>query len=144
MVVDAECKILSVNAAFGEITGYQEDEVLGKDPKLLQSGRHKKAFYKEMWQIIHTAGHWEGEIWNRKKSGALYPEWLSITAVRDEDDNVVQYTGLFSDMSRRKAALLFLRPRLLKNGLPGGPTVGNTLIRGFSFQTALFPWLKQS
>jgi len=103
LVTDAEGTILSVNPAFTRITGYSAAEVLGKNPRILQSGRQNKAFYKKMWGAIHAHGHWQGEIWNRRKNGKIYPEWLSITAVKDEEDHSVQYAALFSDITQRKA-----------------------------------------
>jgi len=102
LVTDAEKKILSVNPAFLKITGYSREEVLGKTPSLLSSGRHERAFYDEMWAAIESKGCWEGEIWNRRKSGAIYPEWLSIVSVKDSQGKVLYYTGLFSDITRRK------------------------------------------
>jgi PAS domain S-box-containing protein len=71
-VTDESNIILSINPAFTIITGYGADEVIGKSPKLLSSGRHDKAFYSEMWRTINTTGHWAGEIWNRKKNGEIY------------------------------------------------------------------------
>ncbi len=103
LVTDVEGNILAVNPAFTRITGYSAEEVLGKNPKILQSGRQDKAFYKKMWETICTEGHWQGEIWNRRKNGKIYPEWLSITAVKDEEDHSVQYAALFSDITQRKA-----------------------------------------
>ncbi|MFQ5597428.1 MAG: putative bifunctional diguanylate cyclase/phosphodiesterase [Nitrospiria bacterium] len=103
LITNSEKKIISVNPAFTKITGYAAEEVLGKNPKILQSGRHDQGFYKEMWKRINALGHWQGEIWNRRKNGETYPEWLSITAVEDEENHVVQYTAVFSDITQRKA-----------------------------------------
>ncbi len=101
-ITDASANILTVNPAFTEITGYSAEEVVGKNPRLLQSGRHDKAFYQAMWQSVNTNGHWEGEVWNRNKSGEIYPESLSITAVKDAEGNIIHYTGLFKDITQRK------------------------------------------
>ncbi len=102
MVTDTEGHILTTNAAFSSITGYSGEEVAGKNPKILQSGKHDEIFYKKMWTTILKEGRWSGEIWNRKKNGQIYPEWLSISSVRDVQGKVCQYTALFSDISKRK------------------------------------------
>jgi len=102
VITDPQGRIISVNRAFTEITGYAPDEVLGRDPKLLQSGRHEPEFYQQLWQQLETEGYWRGEIWNRRKSGELYPEWLAIRTVRDADGNPEHYIGIFSDISRQK------------------------------------------
>ena len=104
MVTDAHGTILRVNRAFEQLTGYGAEEVIGKTPAVLKSGRQGEDFYKEMWQIIGRQGHWEGEIWNRKKSGELYPEWLVITAVKDNYGQVTHYVSAFSDITTRKNA----------------------------------------
>ncbi|MCL6619063.1 MAG: EAL domain-containing protein [Thermomonas hydrothermalis] len=104
MIVDAERRILRVNPAFTRITGYHPDEVIGKTPKLLQSGRQDDAFYQSMWDALATKGVWQGEIWNRRKNGEVYPEWLTISAVHGPDGQVRHYVGVFSDLSWRKAA----------------------------------------
>lgn len=101
-ITDAAGNILTVNPAFTEITGYSPEEVIGKSPRILQSGRHDKLFYQAMWHAIHTNGHWQGEIWNRNKNGEIYPESLSITAVKDENGKLIHYTGLFTDITGRK------------------------------------------
>lgn len=102
LITDADRNILSINPAFLKVTGYQREEVIGKNPRLLSSGRHERAFYDEMWEAINTSGHWEGEIWNRKKSGEVYLEWLSIVSVKNVRGEVIYYTGLFSDITKRK------------------------------------------
>ncbi len=102
MVTDANGLILSINPAFTEISGYSEEEVIGKNPRVFQSGKHDHVFFKEMWEILNTTGHWEGEIWDRRKNGESYPKWLSITEVKDENGNIIQYTGLFTDITERK------------------------------------------
>ncbi|WP_404427884.1 EAL domain-containing protein [Ureibacillus chungkukjangi] len=102
MITDAQMKILFVNNAFEFVTSYKKEEVVGKGPKVLQSGIHNREFYKEMWAILSKEGNWQGEIWNKRKSGEIYPEWLSIMEIKDENDNVTHYCGIFTDLSERK------------------------------------------
>lgn len=101
MVTDADKRIITVNPAFTRITGYSLDEVLYQSPSILSSGQQNKDFYKTMWHAIEQNGHWEGEIVNRKKDGQLLPELLSISRVLDRKGNVVNYVGLFLDISER-------------------------------------------
>lgn len=102
MVTDADHTILRVNHSFTSITGYSSEEVIGKTPALLQSGRQDREFYRLMRASLERNKHWEGEIWNRRKNGEIYPEWLTITAVAG-DAGGVHYVGIFSDISRRKS-----------------------------------------
>lgn len=102
VITDLEGRILTVNRAFTVITGYHENEVLGRNTSLLQSGRQDRSFYQDMWQTIRTAGYWQGEIWNRRKNGEIYPEWLTVSTVRDEKGEAVNYVGVFTDISRVK------------------------------------------
>lgn len=102
MVTDTDGLIQRVNPAFTEITGYPEAEVLGESPRVLRSGRHDDAFYRRIWSEIVLHGHWQGEIWNRRKNGEVYPEWLTISAVRDADGVLHSYVGVFSDISHIK------------------------------------------
>ncbi|NWK78025.1 EAL domain-containing protein [Aquitalea sp. LB_tupeE] len=104
VVTDCHTTILRVNGAFSKITGYAADEVVGQKISLLQSGRHDAAFYQRMWQSLQELGAWQGEIWNRRKNGEVYPEWLSISAVLAEDGSVSHYVGTMSDITQRKAA----------------------------------------
>lgn len=103
MVTDANNKILRVNHSFTEITGYTNEEAIGKTPGMLHSGRHDQAFYRNMWSILQRDRFWSGEVWNRNKKGQIYPEWLTITAVLGSDGEVSNYVGIFSDISDRKA-----------------------------------------
>ncbi len=96
--------IQQVNKAFTKITGYTTEEVLGKNPKMLNSGRHPPEFFKQMWSTIGSQGSWKGEIWNRRKNGNVYPEWLTITAVKDSDNKVEHYVATFRDITERKAS----------------------------------------
>lgn len=104
MLTDADGHVIEINPAFTRITGYSIDEVHGKNPHLLASGHHDHDFYLELWRDIKINGHWQGEIWNRRKDGEVYPEWLSINAVRDKTGRVINYVGMFSDISKHKKA----------------------------------------
>ncbi|MGZ5018677.1 MAG: bacteriohemerythrin, partial [Methylobacter sp.] len=107
LVTDANNVILKVNQAFTRITGYSAQEVIGKTPNLLSSGLHNKAFYEAMWESINRTNAWQGEIWNRRKNGEIFPEWLIITAVKEPDEQnkqVNNYVAFFSDITSRKAA----------------------------------------
>ena len=104
VICDAEGVILRINQAFSRITGYSSDDAVGRKTNLLQSGRHDQTFYAAMWDSINTLGSWNGEIWNRRKNGEIYPEWLSITAVKGADGQVTHYVGTFSDATQRKKA----------------------------------------
>ncbi len=103
-VTDARGNFVSVNRAFTEVTGYAPEEVIGKNPRLLQSGRHDASFYAAMWQQMAESGGWQGEVWNRRKSGEIYPEWLNISAVRSPAGDITHYVAIFSDITERKAA----------------------------------------
>ena len=102
MITDAERKIVSVNPAFCSVFGYLPGEVVGGNPKMLASGRHDAAYYAAMWDAINATGHWHGEIWNKRKNGEVFPEWLAISAVKDAAGTVTHYLGIFTDISERK------------------------------------------
>lgn len=102
MITDAQCNIIEVNPAFTRMTGYAHKEVLGKNPRFLRSGHHDQAFYAAMWQAIITTGYWNGELWNRTKDGAYYPELRSITAITDTQGMVTHYIGISTDISQLK------------------------------------------
>ena len=104
MITDANREILRVNKAFTSITGYNTEEVIGRNPRLLSSGRHDAKFFSAMWESINNSGSWEGEIWNRRKNGEVFPERLTITAVKNGDGIVTNYVGTFTDFSLTKAA----------------------------------------
>lgn len=104
LVANADKRIETVNPAFTRITGYRSDEVTGQSPSMLKSGRHDSRFYQEMWESIRTRQYWRGEIWNRRKEGGIYPEWLSISAIRDNLNNIERYVGIFNDISQQKAS----------------------------------------
>lgn len=102
VITDAKTIILKVNHRFTEITGYSALEAHGKPISLLQSGRHDAAFYERMWHALQNEGSWQGEIWNRRKNGEVYPEWLSISAVNDDAGKISHFIGMFSDITRKK------------------------------------------
>lgn len=101
-IANADGIIIDVNEAFTRITGYSRQEVIGQNPRILKSGRQDAAFYADMWQSLNGAGHWSGEIWNRRKNGEVYPELLTISAVRDERGNARHYMALFADITAIK------------------------------------------
>ncbi len=103
IVTDAQSRIVSVNAAVTRLLGYTEDELLGRTPRVFQSGRHDEAFYRRMWYSLLQVGHWQGEVWNRRKNGEVFPEQMALRAVRDEDGTVTHYVCMFTDISAQKA-----------------------------------------
>ena len=104
LITDASANIIRVNRAFQETTGYSAGEVLGKNPRILSSGRQDKAFYAAMWQQLLATGSWAGEMLDRRKSGQIYPKWLTITAVKNEQGKTTEYVAIFSDITARKQA----------------------------------------
>jgi len=104
MITDANSVILRINQSFTESTGYTSDDAVGQTPKLLKSGRHNADFYREMWAAIQSTGSWQGEIWDRRKNGEVYPKMLTITAVKGGDGAVIHYVGSHIDITERKAA----------------------------------------
>ena len=121
LITDADNLIVAVNTAFSKITGYAKHEVLGKTPQILSSGRHDADFYRQMWATIGNEDAWQGEIWNRRKNGDIYPEWLSITRVANLRGETLHYVAMFSDMTERKrldAQLEYLTKYDKLTGLP--------------------------
>ncbi|WP_170942206.1 bifunctional diguanylate cyclase/phosphodiesterase [Noviherbaspirillum denitrificans] len=121
VVTDASARILAVNQAFSELTGYPREEAIGLNPRVLKSGRHDQAFYEQMWKSIHDTGHWRGDVWDRRKDGSVYPKFLSISAIRNEQGEVTNYAGIFYEISERKAVeerLDFLAHYDTLTGLP--------------------------
>jgi diguanylate cyclase (GGDEF)-like protein/PAS domain S-box-containing protein len=104
IVTDAQGRISMVNPAFSRVTGYAEEESLGANPKILQSGRHDKEFYHRMWAALLENSFWQGEVWNRRKNGEIYPEWLSLSVIKDGNGRITNYVAMFSDISRLKEA----------------------------------------
>ena len=104
LITAADNTILRVNRAFTDITGYSAEDAIGKNPRILKSGHHDANFYKTMWASINSTGAWKGEVWNRRKNGATYPERLSITAVKDPNGRVTNYVASLADITMHKAA----------------------------------------
>ena len=109
IITDASNRIVSVNPAFTRITGYPAEEVIGSSPDILNSGMQDKAFYQSMWTAVNETGCWQGEIWDRRKSGELYCEWLSISAVKNTQGKIAHHTAIFTDITARKDAEQALR-----------------------------------
>ena len=99
IISDHDNNIISVNQAFTQITGYEDKEVLGKNPNILQSGRHTREFYQQLWDGVQRNGYWQGEIWNRRKNGEVFPEWISISLVKNDTGEISHYIAIFSDIS---------------------------------------------
>lgn len=104
LVTDPDNRIVTVNPAFTVMTGYSLNEVVGKDPKILSSGEQGAEFYQKMWHNLNTVGHWDGELWNKRKDGELYAEWLSINAIFNEDGSKRMHLAIFSDITEKKKA----------------------------------------
>ncbi|HEY6898008.1 MAG TPA: EAL domain-containing protein, partial [Rhodocyclaceae bacterium] len=121
VVTDAEQSIVTVNGAFTQITGYTPDEVIGKSPSILKSGRHDAGFYRAMWEQLSRNGVWQGEIENRRKDGEIYAEWLTINAIRDESGVLTNYVAIFSDISSLQEARRKLEFQALHDVLTGLP-----------------------
>ncbi len=123
LITDAHNRILAVNPAFTTITGYPAAEVLGRDPGLLNSGRHDEAFFRDLWRQLEAAGAWSGEIWNRRRNGEVYPQWLQINRVLDAEGRVLQHVAVFTDLSaaqRSAAEIAYLSHFDPLTGLPNG------------------------
>jgi diguanylate cyclase (GGDEF)-like protein/PAS domain S-box-containing protein len=104
IITDASNRILAANREFTKLTGYSEEEAIGRNPRFLSSGESPREIYDEMWQSLAETDHWQGELSDRRKSGETYPKRLSISVVRDADGNIVNYIGSFEDITERKAA----------------------------------------
>ncbi len=117
MVTDVKGRILSVNPAFTTITGYSAEEAIGNTPRLLKSNKHERPFYKQMWKSIITQGSWKGEIWNRRKSGEVYPERLTISTIRDASGKAIRYTAVFYDITDIKESEDKIRHRAFHDPL---------------------------
>jgi MFS transporter, NNP family, nitrate/nitrite transporter len=102
MVTDTKGIITSVNPAFTSLTGYTKEEVVGNNVNILKSGKHDLEFYQKMWDVIEGNGFWQGEIWNKRKDGEIYLEWLTINAIKSDAGDTLCYAGMFSDITGRK------------------------------------------
>ncbi len=121
VITDAQANIVSVNHAFVEMSGYTSKEMQGKNPRILSSGRHSADFYRDMWDALNSHGYWQGEIWDKHKDGRVYPKWMSITAVRDEEGQVVNYVSIARDTTEQTEAernIHFLAYYDVLTGLP--------------------------
>ncbi len=121
LVTNAKGNIEFVNPAFTKVTGYLPEEVIGQNPRILKSGRQDPHFYQTMWEAIAKDNHWQGEIWNRRKNGEVYPEWLSISAVRNEKNEIINYVGLFTDITLQKISENTLQHLAHHDSLTGLP-----------------------
>lgn len=99
LITDAQNRVLNVNRAFLETTGYEREEIIGQTPRMMRSGRHGQEFYQRLWKQLNQTGRWSGEIWNRRKDGSIYPEWLNLVAVADELGEVRNYVAIYTDFS---------------------------------------------
>ena len=134
-VTNADQLIESVNPAFTMITGYQAHEVIGKKPAILASGKHDSAFYESMHKALALVGHWQGEIWNRRRDGEIYVQWITINAVKNDAGEVSNYVAVFSDITHRKAAeerLSFLAQHDALTRLPNRVLLEDRLLRAIS------------
>ncbi|RJF98418.1 bifunctional diguanylate cyclase/phosphodiesterase [Noviherbaspirillum saxi] len=103
-ITDEHANILTVNRAFTVITGYTPEEAFGRNPRILSFGRQTREFYQQMWDSVRTTGNWQGEVWNKRKDGAVYPQWLNISRLSDSNGRITNYVGVFSDLSETKLA----------------------------------------
>lgn len=120
-ITDARSRFIRVNQAFSQVTGYSPAEVIGKTPAMLKSGRHDAVFYRDMWNILKEAGCWQGEIWNRRKNGEVFPQWMTITALSNDTGEVSNYVAVFQDISQRKQAEKQIQRLAFYDALTGLP-----------------------
>ncbi|NDU91618.1 MAG: EAL domain-containing protein, partial [Ferrovum sp.] len=121
MITDANLMILKVNKAFTETTGYSEEEAVGQSPRMIKSAVHDEAFYDAMWESIHRTGSWAGEVWDRRKTGELYPKWLTITAIKGNDGITTNYVSSHTDISHWKEAQEKIQNLAFNDTLTGLP-----------------------
>lgn len=121
VVTDAKGTIMQVNDAFSTITGYSQEEAIGRNPRILKSDKHQSEFYEKMWQQITADGQWAGEIWNRRKNGEAYPEWLTISAVKSDLGEVTNFVSIFHDISQHVQQQEALKHQAQHDALTGLP-----------------------
>ena len=121
IVTDADGLITQVNIAYSEITGYSSKELFNRNPSFLKSGTHTPVFYKELWNTLQTTGHWSGEIWDNKKNGESFPQWLSISAIKDSNKKIINYVGLMHDITKEKQIEAELKSIAYYDSLTGIP-----------------------
>lgn len=105
MVTDTNGYITNVNKAFTEVTGYTAEEALGEKTKILSSGYHTADFYQSMWDELDKKHYWQGDIWNKRKNGEVYHEWLTISAIEGDEGEIIKYVGIFSDISNEEPSV---------------------------------------
>jgi diguanylate cyclase (GGDEF)-like protein/PAS domain S-box-containing protein len=135
MVTDALHNIVMINRAFTDITGYTQDEVLGKNPRILSSGKQRKEFYQDFYSALQTNDQWRGEIWNKRKNGDIFPEWVTVSVLRDEHGEITHCVAVFLDISERKKEeerIQYLANYDVLTGLPNRYLLGDRLEQGLS------------
>ncbi len=121
LISDHKNRILAVNRAFTAITGYTQQDIVGKNPRVLSSGRHGKLFYTAMWEAITTKGMWQGEIWDRRKNGKIYAEWLTINTVKNSGGRITHHIAIFSDITEQRVAAAHVEYLATHDALTGLP-----------------------
>lgn len=135
LITDDKNHIISINDAYSKITGYQPNEVIGKDPGVFASGKHGPEFYEEMWQTLLSTDQWQGEIWNKRKNNDIYPQLLTISLVRDDLGNVTNHIGIFTDIARQKAQeehIQFMASHDSLTGLPNRNLLNDRIHQAFA------------
>ena len=121
LISDRNNTVLAINPAFTTITGYWPEDIVGKNPRLLSSGRHDHAFYDKLWHAVKTEGMWQGEIWNRNKNGEVFAEWLTINVVKNVEGEITHHIAIFSDITERKKHVDRIEHLATHDGLTGLP-----------------------
>lgn len=135
MITDAEHRIVMINRAFTEITGYSQVEVLGENPRLLNSGKQNEAFYQTFYQVLAQHDVWRGEIWNKRKNGEIFPEWVTISVLRDKTQNITHYIAVYLDITQRKKEeqkVYYLANYDVLTGLPNRALLADRLEQGLA------------
>lgn len=135
MITDASNCIVMINRAFTEITGYTDSEVIGRNPRLLSSGKQSQGFYQEFYAALHGKNQWRGEIWNKRKSGEIFPEWVTVSVLRDEQQAITHYIAVYLDLSERKREeerIQYLANYDVLTGLPNRYLLGDRLEQGLN------------